>query len=96
MDAVCFRHPNAEAVTTCQNCGRPICTSCIVRSQGGIFCGEPCAKRTSTEADVVHEKLKKGYREKSIFTAFLPYIAGAIALVALAEYLGWIDVLPWF
>ena len=96
MEAVCFRHQDVQAVTTCQNCGRPICTKCMVRSEGAMYCSQACAKRSSDEAGSVHEQLKKGYRDKSIFTAFLPYLLVAAAIFALVEYLGWIDVLPWF
>jgi membrane associated rhomboid family serine protease len=50
---VCYRHPRAETAVSCSNCGRPICTDCMVFSAVGIKCpecaGTPTgAKKTAT------------------------------------------------
>jgi membrane associated rhomboid family serine protease len=39
---VCYRHPRNETAVSCSNCGRPICTDCMVFSAVGIKCPE-CA-----------------------------------------------------
>jgi membrane associated rhomboid family serine protease len=39
---VCYRHPRNETAITCSNCGRPICTECMVFAPVGIKCPE-CA-----------------------------------------------------
>ena len=39
---VCYRHPQNETAVTCSNCGRPICTECMVFAPVGIKCPE-CA-----------------------------------------------------
>jgi membrane associated rhomboid family serine protease len=39
---VCYRHPRTETAVSCSNCGRPICTDCMVFSAVGIKCPE-CA-----------------------------------------------------
>ena len=39
---VCYRHPQNETAVTCSNCGRPICTECMVFAAVGIKCPE-CA-----------------------------------------------------
>jgi hypothetical protein len=41
---VCYRHPNRETAISCSNCGRPICTDCMVYSPVGIKCPE-CARQ---------------------------------------------------
>jgi membrane associated rhomboid family serine protease len=41
---VCYRHPGTETAVSCSNCGRPICTDCMVFSAVGIKCPE-CAGR---------------------------------------------------
>jgi membrane associated rhomboid family serine protease len=41
---VCYRHPRNETAVTCSNCGRPICTECMVFAAVGIKCPE-CAGR---------------------------------------------------
>jgi membrane associated rhomboid family serine protease len=43
---VCYRHPRAETAVSCSNCGRPICTDCMVFSAVGIKCPE-CAGQTT-------------------------------------------------
>jgi membrane associated rhomboid family serine protease len=50
---VCYRHPRTETAVSCSNCGRPICTDCMVFSAVGIKCpdcaGTPKgAKRAAT------------------------------------------------
>lgn len=54
---VCYRHPRTETAVSCSNCGRPICTDCMVFSAVGIKCpecaGTPTgAKRAATKVRV--------------------------------------------
>ncbi len=54
---VCYRHPRAETAVSCSNCGRPICTDCMVFSAVGIKCPEcasqsPSVKKAATRARV--------------------------------------------
>ena len=46
---VCYRHPRAETAVSCSNCGRPICTDCMVFSAVGIKCPECAGQATSTK-----------------------------------------------
>jgi len=39
---VCYRHPRVETAVSCSDCGRPICTDCMVFGPVGIRCPE-CA-----------------------------------------------------
>jgi hypothetical protein len=41
--ATCYRHPERETAVSCSDCGRPICTDCMVYSPVGIKCPE-CAR----------------------------------------------------
>ena len=43
---VCYRHPKVETGVACSNCGRPICTECMVFAAVGIKCPE-CAGQPS-------------------------------------------------
>jgi membrane associated rhomboid family serine protease len=52
---VCYRHPKNETAVACSNCGRPICTDCMVFAAVGIKCpecaGQPTGvKRTTSRA----------------------------------------------
>jgi membrane associated rhomboid family serine protease len=46
---VCYRHPRAETAVSCSNCGRPICTDCMVFSAVGIKCPECAGQATSAK-----------------------------------------------
>jgi membrane associated rhomboid family serine protease len=55
---VCYRHPRTETAVSCSNCGRPICTDCMVFSAVGIKCpdcaGRPAgSKRAATRVRTV-------------------------------------------
>jgi membrane associated rhomboid family serine protease len=49
---VCYRHPRNETAVSCSNCGRPICTDCMVFSAVGIKCpecaGQPTGPKRAT------------------------------------------------
>jgi membrane associated rhomboid family serine protease len=49
---VCYRHPRNETAVSCSNCGRPICTDCMVFSSVGIKCpecaGQPTGPKRAT------------------------------------------------
>jgi len=46
---VCYRHPRNETAVSCSNCGRPICTDCMVFSAVGIKCPECAGQPTGTK-----------------------------------------------
>jgi membrane associated rhomboid family serine protease len=47
---VCYRHPNRETGVSCSNCGRPICTDCMVYAAVGIKCPECARQETGPRA----------------------------------------------
>lgn len=42
----CYTHPDSEAIGTCTNCGKPVCTLCAVEVNGKIVC-RSCAEKAS-------------------------------------------------
>ncbi|HYY34424.1 MAG TPA: rhomboid family intramembrane serine protease [Gaiellaceae bacterium] len=46
---VCYRHPRTETAVSCSNCGRPICTDCMVFSAVGIKCPECAGRQAPTK-----------------------------------------------
>jgi hypothetical protein len=38
FDLVCYRHPSRETALRCYSCGKPICTSCAVKTPVGYSC----------------------------------------------------------
>ena len=49
---VCYRHPNTETAVTCSDCGRPICTECMVFAAVGIKCPECAGQPTGAKKAV--------------------------------------------
>jgi len=39
----CANHPNVETLVSCSNCGKPICTDCMVHAPVGVKCRD-CAR----------------------------------------------------
>jgi membrane associated rhomboid family serine protease len=46
MAETCYRHPSRETNVSCSNCGRPICTDCMIPSPVGMRCPECAGTRT--------------------------------------------------
>ncbi len=44
----CYNHPTRETSLRCNNCGRPICASCAVRTPTGYRCKECVRERQKT------------------------------------------------
>lgn len=44
----CYNHPNRETALRCNNCNRPICASCAVRTPTGYRCKECVRERQKT------------------------------------------------
>ena len=44
----CYIHPNRETALRCNNCNRPICASCAVRTPTGYRCKECVRERQKT------------------------------------------------
>src|SRR5919197_3716521 len=79
---VCYRHPRTETAVSCSNCGRPICTECMVFSAVGIKCPE-CAGRPAA-AKRATTRVRSAAREGTGFVVTKALI-GINVLVYLAQ-----------
>jgi hypothetical protein len=85
----CYVHPNRETSLRCNNCNRPICASCAVRTPTGYRCKECVRERqktfeTSEWYDYVVGFLVAG--ALSAVAAFLVTLIGGIG------FFGWIII----
>jgi len=52
----CYRHPRTETAIQCSNCGRPICTECMVFASVGIKCPECAGTPTGAKKAAVRAR----------------------------------------
>lgn len=45
FELVCYRHPNRPTALRCYNCGKPICSSCAVKTPVGYSCPDCIRER---------------------------------------------------
>ena len=83
---VCLNHPDTEAETRCNACGKPLCSKCVHESNGSSYCSEACAKKAEASAsrsgDVIARAGKadsKSALKKVIVFIIILIIAGAAA-----------------
>ncbi len=82
MTSYCYNHPDRETALTCGNCGRPICTRCVVQHPVGIRCPE-CARPTRIPTlDVT-----PSYYSRAVAAASGISVAGIIGLILLVVLL---------
>lgn len=43
--SACVNHPGVEAVIRCKQCGKPVCSACMVSGPSGRFCSDGCQQR---------------------------------------------------
>jgi hypothetical protein len=88
----CYRHPSRETAVSCSDCGRPICTDCMVYSAVGIKCPE-CAKLPRSALVT----LKPNRAARALAAAFFGGLAMGFGIVVLQDVglffaliLGWL------
>ncbi|MCK6538524.1 MAG: hypothetical protein L6Q26_00590 [Anaerolineales bacterium] len=82
----CYVHPNRETSLRCNNCNRPICASCAVRTPTGYRCRECVRERRKTFDTAEWYDYVLGF----IAAAFLSGIASfLVTLIEGIGFLGW-------
>jgi len=70
-ELVCYRHPNRPTSLRCYNCGKPICSSCAIKTPVGYSC-----------PDCIREKEDIFFNAKLIDYIVAPTIGLVLSLVA--------------
>ena len=82
----CYVHPNRETSLRCNNCNRPICASCAIRTPTGYRCKECVRQRQKTFDTSEWYDYILGF----IVAAVLSAIAAAlVTLVGGIGFFGW-------
>ncbi|MCB8928344.1 MAG: hypothetical protein H6652_22290 [Ardenticatenaceae bacterium] len=69
-DLVCYRHPNRTTSLRCYNCGKPICSSCAVKTPVGYSC-----------PDCIREKEDLFFNAKPLDYVIAPAIGLVLSLI---------------
>ena len=78
---VCYRHPRVQTAVHCADCGRPICTDCMVFGPVGIRCPE-CSGQPSGARKTVRRVQKAGERAPIGFVTTTMIAINAVVFVA--------------
>jgi hypothetical protein len=85
----CFYHHDVEAVGTCKNCGRGLCTGCAVDVRNGLACRDRCEEEVRSLNRVIS-------RNKTAFEKTSgAYLRVACFYAAVGAVLIWAGLLDW-
>ena len=86
----CYVHPNRETSLRCNNCERPICASCAIRTPTGYRCKECVRGQQQTFNTAEWYDYVIGF----VLAAFLSGIASfLVSLIGNIGFFGWIIVI---
>jgi membrane associated rhomboid family serine protease len=83
--SVCYRHPKNETAVACSNCGRPICTECMVFAAVGIKCPECAGQPTGMKKAKTRARTSAGLATGALVTKGLIGISVLVYLLQIAQ-----------
>jgi len=85
----CYVHPNRETSLRCNNCNRPICASCAVRTPTGYRCKECVRERQKTFNTSEWYDYILGFIVASVLSAVATFL---VSLNSGIGFFGWIII----
>ena len=85
----CYVHPNRETALRCNNCNRPICASCAVRTPTGYRCKECVRERRKTFETSEWYDYILGFSVAAILSAAVAFLVTFIGGIG---FFGWIII----
>jgi hypothetical protein len=82
----CYVHPNRETSLRCNNCNRPICASCAIRTPTGYRCRECVRQRQKTFETSEWYDYVLGFIVAAILSAIAAFL---ITLIGGIGFFGW-------
>jgi membrane associated rhomboid family serine protease len=83
--SVCYRHPKNETAVACSNCGRPICTECMVFAAVGIKCPECAGQPTGMKRATTRARSSAGLGTGALVTRGLIGISVLVFLLQISQ-----------
>ena len=81
----CYRHPGTETAVSCSNCGRPICTECMVFASVGIKCPECAGQPAGVKKATTRVRQSAGVATGAIVTKALLALNLGIFLMQISQ-----------
>ena len=85
----CYVHPNRETSLRCNNCNRPICASCAVRTPTGYRCKECVRERQKTFDTSEWYDYLLGFIVAGALSAVATFL---VSLIGGIGFFGWIII----
>ena len=85
----CYVHPNRETTLRCNNCNRPICASCAVRTPTGYRCRECVRERQKTFDTSEWYDYILGFIVAGALSAVVAFL---VTLIGGIGFFGWIII----
>lgn len=82
----CYVHPNRETALRCNNCNRPICASCAVRTPTGYRCRECVRERQKTFETSEWYDFVSGFIVAAILSGIAAFL---VTLIGGIGFFGW-------
>jgi len=82
----CYVHPNRETSLRCNNCNRPICASCAVRTPTGYRCKECVRERQKTFDTSEWYDYVLGFIVAGVLSAVATFL---VSLIGGIGFFGW-------
>jgi hypothetical protein len=82
----CYVHPNRETSLRCNNCNRPICASCAIRTPTGYRCRECVRERQKTFETSEWYDYVSGFIVAAILSAIAAFL---VTLIGGIGFFGW-------
>ena len=82
----CYVHPNRETALRCNNCNRPICASCAVRTPTGYRCRECVRERQKTFETSEWYDFVSGFIVAAILSGIAAFL---VTLIGGIGFIGW-------
>jgi len=69
-NSVCVNHPNRDAYLRCNQCWKPLCQECVIKTDYGVYCSHSCAEKGKLFKQQLEAQPKRSKRDiflKKIF-----------------------------
>lgn len=86
----CYVHPNRETSLRCNNCERPICASCAVRTPTGYRCRECVRERQKTFDTAEWYDYVLGFIVAGVLSGVASFL---VTLIGGIGFFGWLIIL---